>query len=84
MCVNVYIKKIVIFSCPPRVDVCSLCRLLSSCLFHISFSAPFASCLSRLNCPVLCFKNIIRGTGVSTIIINIIISKPRGPYLPFF
>ena len=64
MCVRVYIKKIVIFQCPPRVEVCSLCRLLSSCLFHVSFSASFASCYSRINCPILSFKNIIRETGV--------------------
>ena len=48
----------------PRVEVCSWCRLLSSCLFHVSFSASFASCYSHLNCPILSFKNIIRETGV--------------------
>ena len=33
-------------------------------LFHVSFSASFASCYFRLNCPILSFKNIIQETGV--------------------
>ena len=62
MCVRVYIKKpchILMFLC---VEIYSLCclpvKLSISC-----YSASFASCYSRLNCPILSFKNIIRETG---------------------
>ena len=69
----------------PRVEVVHLYRLLSNCLFHVSFSASFALCYFRLNCPIrIPLKILHEKPELSTTIINIITIKPRGPYLPLF
>ena len=54
-------------------------------LFHVSFSASIRLMLSSLNLSYLNSFKISHGKPeLSTTIINIITSKPRGPYLPLF
>ena len=61
---RVYKKKDCYILMFPRVEVCSFVSSTAKLLFHVSFSASFALCYSRLNCPMNSFKNIIRETGV--------------------
>ena len=81
MCVHVYIKKPCHISMSPHVEIYSLsaCQVV---YFMLSLSVSFTSRYSRLNCPILSFKNIIRETRIVDYLVNIIISKPRGSYLP--
>ena len=40
MCVSVYIKEIVIFYCPPRDEVCSLCHQVGYFMFLFQLLSP--------------------------------------------
>ena len=69
----------------PRVEVVHLCRLLPNCFMLVSFSAFIRLMLSSLKLSYMNSFKILHGKPeLSTTIINIITSKPSGPYLPVF
>ena len=74
------IKNLVILYISPRVEIyCVVC--LSSCLLHIPFQLHLLQFILA-KCPIRLLKILHGKLELSTMIINIIISKPRGPYLP--
>ena len=54
---------------------------LSSCLLHIPLQLHSPQFILT-KCPIRLVKILHGKLELSTMIINIIISKPRGPYLP--
>ena len=58
---------------------CVVCQ--SSCLLHVPFQLHSPQFILA-KCPIRLLKILYGKLELSTTIINIIISKPRGPYLP--
>ena len=56
-----------------KLLICVVCCQIA--LFHVSFSASFASCYSRLSCPIFPLKILYGKPELSTTIINIITSS---------
>ena len=68
----------------PRVEVVHLCRLLPSCYFMFLFQLLSPHVILAYFVLYFPLKILYGKLELSTTIINIIISKPRGPYLPLF
>ena len=64
-CVSACIlKRLLYFNVPHVLKFVHCVACFRVAYFMFLFSASFALCYSRLNCPILFFKNIIRETGV--------------------
>ena len=68
----------------PRSRSCYLQCLLRVCYVIFLFKLLFALCYLAYNCHINYFKISHGKPELPTTIINIITSKPRGPYLPLF
>ena len=66
----------------PRGQSCYLQCLLRVCYVIFLFQLLFALCYLAQNCPINSFKISHGKPELLTTIVNIITSKPRGPYLP--
>ena len=83
MCIRVCSKKIGILKGPTCWSCSFVSSAIKSCYFMFLFQLLFPLCYSRLNCPLwIPLKILYEKPELSTIIINIITFKPRGPYLP--